>query len=184
MGYVSKELSALEERCLQQFPEWLNNLPADALRLLEGAVSEATPTAVRAELLSALNYLFKSLDLIPDGIEELGYLDDALVFRVAVDNAAAQGELPLGLEQLKGDTALVQEFLADEYERLPRYVQTLKTVAVRGRSPDQLVAAPEVLSEFSDDVRSWAESYAAPAFARDDKNLVRLRSFLLTKLPV
>jgi hypothetical protein len=27
--------------------------------------------------------IFKSLDLIPDGIEDLGFIDDAFVFRVA-----------------------------------------------------------------------------------------------------
>ena len=33
------------------------------------------------------------------------------------------------------------------------------------------------------EVRQWADSYEAPSFARDEKNLVKLRSFLSAKLP-
>ena len=68
---------------------------------------------VRRGAATALNYLFKSLDLIPDGLEEIGFVDDAFVFRVAAstvsaDDAAADASGTLG--RLSGDAALVRDF--------------------------------------------------------------------------
>src|SRR5438045_3179256 len=41
-------------------------------------------------LVAGLNYIFKSLDLIPDGIDDLGYMDDAFVLRLAAALAATE----------------------------------------------------------------------------------------------
>src|ERR1041384_802808 len=81
----------LETRCLDTFPEWLRPLGADALDLSKILASNEAPDAARRLVAGGLNYLFKSLDLIPDGIEDLGYLDDAFVFRVAAAAAGAGG---------------------------------------------------------------------------------------------
>ncbi|HOU94151.1 MAG TPA: YkvA family protein, partial [Polyangiaceae bacterium] len=68
-----------EARCLDAFPEWLRELGADA-RVLAAALEDAAlPEVVRRGCAAALNYLFKSVDLVPDGIEDLGFVDDAFV---------------------------------------------------------------------------------------------------------
>ncbi len=68
-----------DSRYLDAFPEWLRGLGVDARALAAVVEREDLPDAVRRQCAAALNYLFKSVDLIPDGIEDLGFIDDAFV---------------------------------------------------------------------------------------------------------
>src|SRR5690349_24953814 len=111
-------MSPLDARCLEAFPAWLKSLADDARKLAAVVDSPALPENARKGAATALNYLFKSLDLIPDGLEDLGFVDDAFVFRVAA-RGVAQGDAaadPSGvLTRLAADAALVEEFLGDLY---------------------------------------------------------------------
>jgi uncharacterized membrane protein YkvA (DUF1232 family) len=177
-------MSDLDSRCLDTFPEWLKTLSEDATALASVVSDGASPESVRRPVASALNYLFKSLDLIPDGIEDLGYLDDAFVFRVAATIAAREGASGSdAVARLAADAALVREFLGKDFDRLERYVTALGTGAARGRTVDAIVTDPSVRASLVSDVKGWASSYVVPSFGRDVKNLVKLRSFLTTKLP-
>jgi uncharacterized membrane protein YkvA (DUF1232 family) len=178
-------MTTLDSRLLEAFPAWLKSLGDDAqalARLLEQA--DVSPAAKRG-VASALTYLFKSLDLIPDGLEDLGFIDDAFVLRVAASDIAA-GERDSGsvLAKLAEDAALISEFLGDDYARLQRYVQKLDGGAARGRSVAQILEDSSVCAELVREVAQWAQSYAAPSFARDTRSLVKLKSFLSTRLPV
>lgn len=178
-------MSDLDSRCLDMFPEWLKTLSEDALAFSSVVSDAGAPESVRRPLAAALNYLFKSLDLIPDGIEDLGFLDDAFVFRVAAASAAGDGDAGRSdaVGRLAKESALVGEFLGSDYGRLERYVASLGSGAVRGRSVDAVVSDASVRAALVGDVKGWASSYVAPSFGRDVKNLVKLRSFLTTKLP-
>jgi uncharacterized membrane protein YkvA (DUF1232 family) len=178
-------MTPVETRCLETFPAWLKSLADDAQKLAGLVENEGAPPAVRRAAASALNYLFKSLDLIPDGLEDIGFIDDAFVFRVAASRVSAEEAAsdPTGtLGRLGGDATLVREFLGDVYPRLDAYVSELANAKVRGKSPDEVLADPGTAAEFTRAVREWAAGYQAPAFYRDDKNLVKLRSFLSAKL--
>lgn len=180
-------MAEIESRCLDAFPAWLQSLPDDLDAVAELADGGELPEDATRQLFGAVNYLFKSLDLIPDGIEDLGFIDDAFVLRVAA--AAAKGALPAeapdtgALERLAAEAELVREFLGDTYERLARFVQELSRSSARGRSVDAIVTDAAVRAELMSELKGWAESYVAPGFARDPKNLVKLRSFLDAKLP-
>jgi len=178
-------MTPVEARCLEAFPSWLKSLGDDAQKL--AAVVEGTdlPLAARRGAAAALNYLFKSLDLIPDGLEEIGFVDDAFVFRVAastVSAADASTDASGTLGRLGGDAALVQDFLGDVYPRLSAYVGELGNAKVRGRSVDDVLADETALADFVREARQWATGYQPPPFHRDDKNLVKLRSFMTAKL--
>src|SRR5262245_44035683 len=108
-------MSTIESRCLDRFPEWLKSMSEDALALSAVVLDPAAPTPVREKLAGALNYLFRSLDLIPDGIEDLGFLDDAFVFRVAARLAAPEADGVEVVQRLGADAALVSEFLGVDY---------------------------------------------------------------------
>ena len=181
-------MSELDDRCLNAFPEWLRSLGSDARALAEVVADDGSADSVRRAVASALNYLFKSLDLIPDGIEDLGFIDDAFVFRVAAATAVAadgasanHGDGTVG--RLSEQSKLVREFLGDDYARLEKYVAGLGSTAARGRTVDDILGDQDVRRELVSEVREWADAYAAPGFSRDDKNLVKLRSFLGAKLP-
>ena len=177
-------MTTLDSRYLEAFPGWLKSLAEDAQKLaglLERA--DSSPAAQRGAA-SALNYLFKSLDLIPDGLEDLGFIDDAFVLRVAAA-LVSEGERDGAgvLAKLAADAALISEFLGDDYARLERYVQKLESGSARGRSVAQILEDSSVRGDFVREVLQWSASYSSPSFARDTRSLVKLKSFLATRLP-
>jgi uncharacterized membrane protein YkvA (DUF1232 family) len=178
-------MTPAESRCLEAFPAWLKSLAEDARKLAALVESDAAPESSRKAAAAALNYLFKSLDLVPDGLEDIGFLDDAFVFRVAashVPEPEAQADASGAILQLDADAPLIEEFLGDIYPRLDAYVRELERAKVRGRVVDDVLRDSDVRTEFLREVRAWADGYQPPAFLRDDKNLVKLRSFLRAKL--
>jgi uncharacterized membrane protein YkvA (DUF1232 family) len=168
---------------LDVFPDWLRSLGEDAGAL--GKLVAGQPSdEVGRYVASGLNYIFKSLDLIPDGIDDLGFCDDAFVIRVAaslacdVDGGAREGVLG----RLADEAQQVQGFMADDYGRLVDYVKGLRRGAARGRTVDDIMTDPSVRSAFVHEVDAWAREYQVPTFTRDVKTLIKLRAFLSAKL--
>lgn len=188
-----------EVQSIECFAKWLHDLGRDVSTLARTLDSEAerpppsspSPDAIdkrthALELLAgALNYLFKSLDLIQDGIEDLGYVDDCFVLRVCAAQALAGLSVrDEGCKALADGAETIREFLGDEdYERLRRYAVSTREIKVRGRTPTDIVNYEDVRTSFLGEVQGWVDGYHAPTLSRDEKNLVRLRSFLATKLP-
>lgn len=173
----------VEERALAAFGTWLKTLADDTRSVADAVNDEASPSEVRRPLAGSLNYFFKSLDLIDDGIEGLGYLDDAFVLRVAAAHARDKGSVSEAISTLADDAALIREFLGELSSRLESFVSGLESGTVRGRSVDAIVEEAAVREELVGEVQGWAGRYSAPAFVLDDKGLVKLRSFLAAKLP-
>ena len=180
-------MSETNRQCLDTFPEWLRTLATDATDLADAVADENAPESVRRYAAGGLNYLFKSLDLIPDGIEDLGYLDDAFVLRVAASLAVAEStdaaEKSPKVARLASDTELIQSLLEDDYPRLEEYVKRLRGGAARGRTVDDILTDEAVRRDFMNEVGGWSTCYEAPSFSQDEKNLVKLKSFLSAKLP-
>ncbi len=177
-------MSSLENRCLDSFPAWLRALAEDT-RELSVLLETTELTMVRAAAASALTYLTKSLDLIPDGLEELGYLDDAFVLRVAAACVPLEEreQEPSGVvSRLAADAELIAQFLGDDYARLTEFVAGLASLSARGHSVEQLLSEPEARAALAQEVRHWADGYPPPNFTRDTKSLVKVRAFLRAKL--
>jgi uncharacterized membrane protein YkvA (DUF1232 family) len=173
-----------DERFLDAFGAWLQALGRDA-ELLGGLLaSEDLGEAARKAAAGGLNYLFKSLDLIPDGIDDIGYLDDAFVLRVAAAQAvSSSSDVSKEAKQLAAENEVVRQFLGETYSRLDHYVTGLRTGAARGRTVQDILGSEDVLEEFLEDVKGFAAAYRAPSFSRDPKNLIKLRAFFDAKLP-
>lgn len=184
-------MSDINTRCLETFPSWLKSLGDDLQVILSVLENSELGEEPRKSLAGGINYLFKSLDLIPDGIDDIGYLDDAFVLRLAAKSAtdngagdATDGELKDKLLQLVSDTALIRELLQDElYARLEKYTGALANGAARGRTVDEILSDGDVFSEFSSEVHGFIGDYVAPGFSNDEKNIIKLRAFLEAKLP-
>jgi hypothetical protein len=173
----------LDGRYLEAFPSYLRSLGEDA-GALAAVVSSDAPEPVRRYVVAGLNYIFKSLDLIPDGIDDLGFLDDAFVLRVAAALALAEsgGGQPDPLGRLAADATLIKTFLGDVYPRLESYVKNLRQGAARGRTVDDVIGSAETQSTFLHEVAAWAKAYEVPSFTRDVKTLIKLKAFLGAKL--
>jgi hypothetical protein len=106
------------------------------------------------------------------------------VLRVAAA-LVAEGERDSGgvLGKLAAEAELIREFLGDDYARLERYVQKLGEGSARGRSVGQIIEDAALRGDFVREVKQWAGGYAPPSFARDTRSLVKLKSFLSTRLP-
>lgn len=178
--------SDVDARCLETFPNWLRSLGADAEAMVDALERDATPDAARRAIAGGLNYVFKSVDLIPDGIDDIGYLDDAFVLRIATRQAVGAGLTTEGaadLARLAEEDGLVREFLGADYARLETYVRGLERGTARGRAVSEILESATVRQDFVADVRGFARSYAAPSFSREEKNLIKLRAFFDAKLP-
>jgi uncharacterized membrane protein YkvA (DUF1232 family) len=170
-------------RYLDVFPGWLRSLGEDA-GALGALVSADGNDEVRRYVTAGLNYIFKSLDLIPDGIDDLGFCDDAFVIRVAAQ-LACEGEPSAKdgvLGRLAADAKQVEEFLGEDYPRLVAYVKGLRKGAARGRTVEDIMTDPAVRSSFVHEVTAWAGEYQVPSFTRDVKTLIKLKAFLSAKL--
>lgn len=176
-------MSTLDSRCLEAFPGWLKTLAEDAQKVASLLDQGEPSTGALRAAASSLSYLFKSLDLIPDGLEDLGFIDDAFVLRVAAALVEASDRDPDGvLLKLAAEAELIREFLGEDYERLVGYVEKLGGIAARGRTVAQVVEDPAVRAELAREVHQWAAGYAPPSFTRDTRSLVKLKSFLATRL--
>src|SRR5450432_4142623 len=100
---------------LETFPTWRRSLGTDAEHLAALLSEKGLATPAAQAIAGGLNYLFKSLDLIPDGIDDIGYLDDAFVLRVAADLALredtgdADAAVLKAVAQLANDCDMLRE---------------------------------------------------------------------------
>lgn len=174
-------------RYLDVFPAWLRTLGEDAGALGAALAPDGGGGGsddVKRYVASGLNYIFKSLDLIPDGIDDLGFCDDAFVIRVAASLACeAEPSAKDGvLGRLADDARQVEDFLGDDYARLVEYVKGLRKGAARGRTVDDIMTDASARSAFVHEVAAWAKEYQVPSFTRDVKTLIKLKAFLSAKL--
>lgn len=176
--------AAPDPKYLEMFPAWLRSLGEDAGALGE-IVAGSASEGVKRNVVAGLNYIFKSLDLIPDGIDDLGFMDDAFVLRVAAALAIeADGAAKTGaLERLANDAGEIRAFMGADYTRLETYVKGLHKGAARGRTVDDIIEDESQRKEFVHEVAAWAKDYQSPSFTRDPKTLLKLKSFLNAKLP-
>lgn len=171
---------------LDLFPLWLQQLASDAQQVSLGLLSPSLTTEQRVWFAGALNYLLRSVELIPDGVEDLGYLDDAFVIRFAVREAFVEqpfDSVELSeLTRLASEAELISAFLGPDATKLCDYVSGLRIAKVRGRSPSDIGEDEVLAREVADEIARWAQDYCSPSFCRDEKTLVKLRAFLSTKL--
>jgi len=178
-----------DRNCLDLFAAWLHGLGDDAQQVSAILSAPAVPESTRQLVAGGLTYLFKTLDLIPDGIDDIGYLDDAFVLRVAAELALQEGVGELApvevqvLSRLAADVDVLREFLGKDFARLADYVKGLRRVAARGRAVVDITRDEATQQAFLSDVRSFCGSYEPPRFAREEKSLVKLRAFFDAKLP-
>jgi hypothetical protein len=172
---------------LGDFSRWLEGLGDDARALARLLTDSGQPEPVRAFAAGALNYLLKSADLIPAGIEDLGFIEDAFAWRTSArlaresgGEARAQGtEL---LARLAEESGKVAGFLGELAPRFERRVAAQAGSEVHGRSVAALLEDPQLAEQLSAEVEAWANGYVAPRFNQTPYELVKLRSFFAARL--
>jgi uncharacterized membrane protein YkvA (DUF1232 family) len=174
----------IDPRYLEVFSQWLRSLGEDTAAVGDAVATSGENDEATRSLVAGVNYVFKSLDLIPDGVDDLGFMDDAFVLRVACALAAnSRPDVKAGaIERLSTDAGAVHDFLGEDYARLESYVVALRKGGARGRTVDDIVGDARTRTTFLGDLKEWSTAYKPPNFTRDPKTLVKLKAFLSAKL--
>lgn len=176
-------MDSISSRRLEVFALWLKALPAD-VRGLAAVLTPKEPEAVRVNVAAGLVYLARNLDLIPDGIEGIGYLDDAFVLRTSAALAfESVGPAPSPvLRRLAADNAEVVSFLGADYTRFREYVIALRHHRTKGHTVTEIATTPALARDLVAEVQEWCGTYRESPLQQDAAELYRLKSFLHAKL--
>jgi uncharacterized membrane protein YkvA (DUF1232 family) len=134
---------------LQRF---VDGFSLDVGRVRAALADDGTPGEARRTLVGALNYVLDALDIFPDHYQGLGLADDAIVLRLAAAQAVGQGAEHRGLRGLAADAREVTTLLGDAADKLDKLVAALAERPVKGRTPGQILADPDVRAIFEADL--------------------------------
>jgi uncharacterized membrane protein YkvA (DUF1232 family) len=121
----------------------IDRLADDAAAALDALAQAATPEPARRSLAGALSYLVEQLDMVPDHLDGLGAVDDAIVLRMAARHAVSHGSDDLELRRLAGEAPVLAAVLGDLFAPVDEIVSRLPSQEVRGRTPAEVFADPE-----------------------------------------
>ena len=176
-------MDSISARRIEVFSLWLKTLPAD-VRGMASLLSPREAEGVRSYVAAGITYLTRNLDLIPDGIEGIGYLDDAFVLRTAAALAveAVGVGAPHALRRLATDNDEVKSFLGSDYARFRTNVGGLRDHVTKGRTASQIAADPSLSNGLAAEALEWCVEYKESPLQRDARELERLQTFLHSKL--
>ena len=138
---------------------------------------------------AALLYLVSRMDLIPDWNEGIGVIDDVMVLRVCAQltQGHERGSLPTGtevaLDRMANEADKIKTFLGGAiYDKLKSYCAKLVDLAVRGRTPQQLIEDVALRTalwvELEDELKK-----SVPIVVNDPTDAeLRLKAYLTHKL--
>jgi uncharacterized membrane protein YkvA (DUF1232 family) len=114
-------------------------LPRLGRMLLSLAADRDVPTAAKVVMAAMAVYLVSPIDLVPDFIPLLGYLDDVILAAVVVDGVLSFVDRTLVLRYWPGTPASLDR-VAAVASRLARWVPNRIKARIFGRSPAALPA--------------------------------------------
>jgi hypothetical protein len=181
-------MSPQDAEALHDFSRWLSAFAADVRALSKLVVDPAQPHEVRAYATGALGVVLHASDVVCDGVEDLAWIDVALLLRVAARRVPlaepapeAGGEVSV-IARLAAEAEAAARFLGDRGPAYEREVEGRLAKAVRGRSVEGTLAEPELGAALAVDIATWAADFTPPALTQDQYQLVKLRTFLRARI--
>jgi hypothetical protein len=184
----SPRVAPSDTTCLETFSRWLSDMPGEVTSLCDvlerpfESPSELEPS--RRASAESLAHLIRSIELIPDGVEALGYLENLFAFR-AIMRDAAVGPDSLTDEtsrRLAAEAELVAEFLGDDFGRLREATERAREQTRDGQRASDLLEDAERRRAAVAQLREWARAYRAPELAPTEAEALKVRSFLRVRL--
>ena len=176
---------------IEDIKQWVRSFRGDVEAVKSVVDTETIDDRGRKLAAAALNYLVTRHDLVPDHNETIGMLDDVMVLRVCmrlanaydIDEQIADDDDLRRVTNMMADSATVASLLGDElYGKFTKYCARLTEVAVRGRSPEQIVENEKARKELYEEVERDILRMPAPSFEDADDVMVRFTSYLHHKL--
>lgn len=174
---------------IETFKGWAETFRTDVAAMKALVEAKGADLEARKLAAGALSYLVTRMDLVPDWNEGIGMMDDIMVVRVCAQMAShhklgeldAQAEVTIG--RMANEADKITDFLgADLYDKLRAYCAKLEELAVRGRTPAQVVnegaARLALYGEVDEEIKR-----SVPVVVNDpDDAELRLKSYLAQKL--
>lgn len=174
--------------CLETFSRWLAEMPGEVTALcdvLESPLeSPSVPEPCRRASAESLAHLIRSIEIIPDGVEALGYLENLFAFRTIMRDATAGADAAADetSRRLAAESELVAEFLGDDFGRLREATERAREQTRDGQRASDLLDDAERRSAAVAQLRAWASAYRAPELAPTEAEALKVRSFLRVRL--
>jgi uncharacterized membrane protein YkvA (DUF1232 family) len=174
---------------IENFKSWSETIASDVdaiEKLVEAPTADGEARRLAA---GALNYLVMRLDLVPDHEQGIGALDDVMVLRVCAQLASGHGlgsvdeDAEIALSRLSNEADQISAFLGTQaYDKLRQYCVTLADLAVRGRTPGQVLADEAVRKALYAEVDVEIKK-TVPVIITDAEDAeLRLKAYLTHKL--
>lgn len=177
------------------FSGWLRVLGEDVLSLANLLGTPEAPVPFRLAAAQALHGWLRLVELVPEGIEALGYLEGAFAFRVLAERAVAEragGDHPEAVPpdtdadgrvpRLAADAALVAEFLGEDMARFRERWVSPEATTRAGRPASALLEDDALRHAVQHEAREWVERYDAPELGEGPEELVKIAAFFRTRL--
>jgi len=161
---------------LTAFSGWLRTIGEDVLALANLLEAPAPPAPVQRASAESLQYLLRAADLIPEGLEDLGYLEVAFAFRAisrrALDDARnAPPEAPdSGAAEPPGDLSSEERdlYAAEATELQPADAAEPPTAEAAEPSPAETLPAETLGAESAaSETAAWETEGRVPRLAAD-----------------
>ena len=124
----------------------------DAARVRGALEDKSVDSSGRRLLVGALQHVLDSFDMFPDHYWGFGYVDAAMVLRVAAAQTVANGATFRGLLLLSKETSEIERLLGSLYQPLWRMVKSFPDKTIRGRSVNQILEDKDARASFESDL--------------------------------
>jgi uncharacterized membrane protein YkvA (DUF1232 family) len=141
-------------------------MPTDLKVLLRAVQDENLDDALRREAVGAVLYTISAGDLVPDSLGILGYADDAIVCRMALQRIGAaevswRERYPRLYDRLDENLAAARAFLGDElYEFVGRAALARTETEYKGKTARDFLDDPEASGWLADEVSAQSVKLA------------------------
>jgi len=145
---------------IQLIKKWLIDLGVNAQLFNELAGDEALPTWVRSLVTGVLLYLNAPVDLIPDKLPLIGFVDDMLVMIVSLviivpkipeERLTYYRQKYEAVEKIGEYEHILKSTLGILWERLTRFVETLQNRTYKNKTTEEVAQSAELREALFDE---------------------------------
>jgi uncharacterized membrane protein YkvA (DUF1232 family) len=170
--------------------EWVETIREDIEAIKAVIDSDGAEDEARRYAAAALNYVVTRMDLVPDHNDAIGVMDDAMVLRVLADLASQYGvgsDLAASdlatFGRLTNEVGQIESLIGgDLYAKLRTYCDRLKSEAVRGRTPEQIVGDPRARAALYKEVEDDLTRMPPASFEDGEMLVAKFKSYLHHRL--
>lgn len=175
---------------LERIKEWVDSLRQDVETVKTVVANDKVDEDARKFAAAALNYLVSRMDLVPDWNQDIGVIDDVFVLRVTLDLGSAYGldedldaATLVDVGRLTNDVDAIEKFLGPElYAKFRKHCARLSEEAVRGRTPEAIVADAGVRETLFAEIDDELLRMPAASFGNPEDVGVKVKAYLQHKL--